>query len=351
MKECLLCERNMSVSKDIFGKGCIKNIYKFLNLKEPKKLKLREKELYDSIMKENHIKNLNKNQKIWLTDRYLTYKYVEKLEYGNYDTLKQEIYEDIKKIEKVKEKQSIKSMVKISLKKSYELYKKMLKFNQNIDRLKRCDFTNQETVKVILSSFNFLFNMKKNKTQYEKDSFKAMQFVFWQTVVEVGRNFADFDISADFLEHSLENNPTNLYIKEGKVVEEILNDETFKNNVQNIVKEYGKNTNSFVFNSSENSKYPMNFNEKDLYFSIHSAELKIVGKKYSNGKWNLNITLNDRYDYSSPKNIKKYYNDTSNVIKSIFSSTLYNCASMSIKDGVMKEYNIEIVIIIDNYEV
>lgn len=350
MKECLLCERDMSVSKDTFGKGCIKNIYKFLNLKEPKKQKLREKELYNIVMKENQIKNLNKNQKIWLTDRYLTYKYVEKLEYGNYESLKREIYEDIKNIENTKDKQDIKSKSKINLKKAYELYKKMVKFKENIIRLKNCDFTNEESLSIALSSFSFIFNMGSNKPQYEKDSLKAMQFAFWQLVIEVGKNVG-LDISADFLQHSLKSKPSNLYIQDGKVVEEIVKDKFFKNNVQNIVREYGKNANNFIFNSSENDKYPMSFNEKDLYFSIHSAGLKIVGDKQNNGKWKLNIMLHDKYDYSAPKGVIAYYNDTSNVAKSIFSSTLYNFANKSIKAGVMKEYYIDIVFVIDNYEV
>ena len=47
-------------------------------------------------------------------------------------------------------------------------------------------------------------------------------------------------------------------------------------------------------------------NDKDLYFSIHSADLYIKGKK-ANNKWNLEVKLHDRYDYSKPKNLIKYY--------------------------------------------
>lgn len=67
----------------------------------------------------------------------------------------------------------------------------------------------------------------------------------------------------------------------------------------------------------------------------------VKGKKY-NGKWELDIALDDIYDYSAPKDIKKYYFDTSSISKSIFSSTLYNLAATSMKLGVMKEYKIYI---------
>lgn len=50
MHECLLCRRDMKVSNDIFGNGCIKNIYSFLDLKMPKKVKLREETLYKNVM-------------------------------------------------------------------------------------------------------------------------------------------------------------------------------------------------------------------------------------------------------------------------------------------------------------
>lgn len=101
---------------------------------------------------------------------------------------------------------------------------------------------------------------------------------------------------------------------------------------------------------SEDNSFPMNFNDKDLYFSIHSAELYIKGKKV-NDKWNLEIKLHDRYDYSKPKMPNQYYNDTSTIAKSLFSSTLYNLASFSVYCGVMKEYDIDIIISIEGLEV
>lgn len=94
----------------------------------------------------------------------------------------------------------------------------------------------------------------------------------------------------------------------------------------------------------------MNFNDKDLYFAIHSADLYIKGMKVNN-KWNLEIKLHDTYDYSAPKNLIQYYNDTSSIAKSLLSSTLYNLASLSTKSGVMKEYEIDIQIHLDEFEV
>lgn len=55
MHECLLCNRDMKSSKDNFGNGCIRNIYSFLGMNMPKKVKLREITLYNNVMKEYDI--------------------------------------------------------------------------------------------------------------------------------------------------------------------------------------------------------------------------------------------------------------------------------------------------------
>lgn len=51
MHECLLCKRDMKISNNTFGNGCIRNIYSFLDLKMPRKVKLREETLYKKMMK------------------------------------------------------------------------------------------------------------------------------------------------------------------------------------------------------------------------------------------------------------------------------------------------------------
>ena len=350
MHECLLCKRDMKTSKDIFGNGCIRNIYSFLDWKMPKRMKLREETLCKNIMKKINIRAINTNQKIWLTDRYLTYQYLNKIPYGNYNALKKQIDHDMQNVKQIEKDKQPKSAKNMSLKQAYELYKKVIKFKDGLDKIKNKNFTDEDSIKTIITSFSFIFNISKNKSQYEKNSFKAMQYVFWQTVIEIGGRYAEFPISANFLQHSLEKQPQDLVITEGKVIEEITGDKYFKENISNIVKKYGNNSKEFVFDSLKDNSFPMNFNDKDLYFAIHSANLYVVGKKVNN-KWNLEIKLNDKYDYSKPKTPSKYYNDTSSVAKSLFSSTLYNLASFSVNCNVMKEYNIEILIQLNEFEV
>ena len=350
MHECLLCKRDMKASKDVFGKSCLRNIYSFLDLKMPRKVSMREENLHKNVMNLTNTRIINTKQQIWLTDRYLTYQYLDKIPYGNYNSIKNQINTDMKNIKQVKKDEEPKSAKNISLKQAYDLYKKVTKFQDGIDKISKGNFTDEDSIKTIITSLSFIFNMGKNKKQYEKSSFKAMQYAFWQTVIETGGRYAEFPISADFLQHSLEEKPEDIVITNGRIIQEIINDESFKKNIKDIVNKYGENNNEFTFDSSEDNSFPMNFNDKDLYFSIHSAELYIKGKKV-NDKWNLEIKLHDRYDYSKPKMPDQYYNDTSSVAKSLLSSTLYNLASFSIYSGVMKEYDIDIIISTEGFEV
>lgn len=350
MHECLLCKRDMKVSNDIFGNGCIRNIYHFLELNMPKKARLRHEALYKNIMKINNMNLLNKSQKIMLVDRYLTYQYLNRTPYGNYDLIKKQIYYDIQNIKNINKEGELKSSQSMSLKQAYDLYKKEIKFQDGIEKITKGDFTDEDAIKALITSFSFIFNISRNKNQYEKNAFKSMQYAFWQTVIEMGGRYAEFPISAGFLQHSLEKKPEDLRIIEGKVIDEISCDKGFKKNVNNIVKKYGNNCDEFVFDSMKDNTFPMNFNDKDLYFAIHSADLHIDGKKVDN-KWNLKIKIHDKYDYSKPKNLIKYYNDTSSVAKSLLSSTLYNFANFSTRYGVMKEYEINIQIQIEGFEV
>lgn len=350
MHECLLCKRDMKVANDTFGNGCIRNIYSFLDIQIPKKVKLREDTLYKNVMKKTNKNMVNKKQRVWLTDRYLTYNYLDKLKYGNYDDIKEKINNEIENIDRIKRIEEIKTAQEIQLKEAYDLYRKEKKFETNFEKIKNKKYKDNNELKVLIAGISFIFNMYRNKNQYEKNSFKAMQYAFWQLVIEGGREFADFHISAKFLQHSLEEKPEDLLFIDGKEVEDIINDKHFQDNINKIVQIYGENSSEFLFDSNNDDRFPMNFNEKDLYFSIHSADLIVIGEKREE-KWNLQIKLHDRYDYTKPKNIVKYYTDTKNVVKSVFSSTLYNLAYLSMKFGVMKEYNIDVQIELNGFEV
>ena len=349
MRECLLCERDMKKAKTIFGSGCILSIYKFLNLDIPKSSKTREQYLYKSIMEQTNTKKLNSDQKVWLADRYLTYQYLDKLQYGDFSEIKSELNTDIANVSKVSNFSMLMTANKIKLKEAYDLYKKEQKFNQNINSLK----SNEDkdiTLKFLTSSFSYIFNMGKNANQYALSASSAMQYAFWQAVVEGGK-IKNYDASAEFLQHSLKKNPGSLLITDGEIVEKIKESNEFKEKLKEIVEKYGKDGDEFHAKPKDKlNENSVEFKNSDLYYAIHNADIEVIGKKVES-KWNLNIVLHDRYDYTDFKDIKKYYKDAEKVHKSIFSSVLYNLAYVSVGLGVIKEYEIYIKFSIEGYEV
>ena len=342
MHECLLCKRDMKISKGIFGSGCIKNIYSFLDMPMPKRTKLREETLTNNIVRINRIKKVNKYQKMWLTDRYLTLQYLNRIPYGNYKKITNQIDNEIKNIDQINKNEEPKSSKNMSLKQAYDLYKKSTKFIEGIKKIKEGNFVDKESLKLIISGFSYIFNIGKNSSQYEKSSFRAMQYAFWQTVIEIGGKYAELDISANLLQHSLEKRPQDLIITDGKIIKEIIKDKYFLENINKIISKYGKTSNSFTFDCNKDGNFPMRFADNDLYFALNKVQLYVKGLKEGR-KWILTIRLHDKYDYSEFKTVDKYYKDTNSIPKSMLSSTLYNLAWLSVKSGVMKEYYIDII--------
>ena len=344
MHECLLCKRDMKTATTVFGNGCIKSIYNVLDIKAPKKLKDKESYLYKSIMKQLNIDNLNSNQKMWLADRYLTYQYIDKLKYGDYTEIKDELNEDIAKVKEVTEFSELKTAKKVELKQAYTLYKKEEKFDKYLSKVSYAEDTAKVGLKLLWETLPINLIIKKNTNPFEISAIKSMQYAIWQ-VVAIGGNVVGFDSSAELLEHSLTDKPKDLLITEGKIVDEIKNDSQFQQKLKDIVIKYGKDTAKFNTNVLK-----IQFDNSDLYFAIHGADIIVAGEKV-NEKWKLDIEIKDPYDYTEFKNLEDYVKDANSIPKSMFSSFIYNLAHISVMFGVIKEYNVIIRFIIDNYEV
>ena len=337
MHECLLCERDMKKSKATFGSGCTNNIFEFLNIKKPKRCKNKEQFLYKNIMKITNFSRINNNQKIWLTDRYLTYQYLEQLHYGNFENLKKQVKQDIKNIDKVEEFDKLITARKMRLKEAYDLYKREIKFQTSLNKVKDTEnYKEDEKIKLMISGFSYIFNMYKNKNQYDKNSLKAMQYAFWQTVIEVGGRYFNYELAGDLLQHSLKEKASDYLITDEKIINLIIKDKNFENKIKEIIDKYNKQSNFYIPQGKES----MAFKNSDLYFAIHKANIEMKAEKNEDSSWKAEITLSDTFDFTKWKTPLEYYFDTNNIPKSILSSTLYNLAFISQKLGVIKEYKV-----------
>lgn len=179
--------------------------------------------------------------------------------------------------------------------------------------------------------------MYKNKNQYEKDSFKAMQYAFWQTVIEVGGRYFNYELAAELLQNSLEKNPKDFIITDEKIMENIKTDQNFIDKMNKIISKYGTKN---EFNISIEDKESVTFENSDLYFAIHIAKIEMKAKKENDSTWNADIILSDTFDFTKWKGIFEYIKDANSIPKSMISSTLYNLAFISQKLGVVKEFEV-----------
>lgn len=337
MRECLLCERDMTKSRSTFGNGCTNNIFKFLNIEKPKRCRNKEQVLYKNIMELTKVSKVNEKQKIWLTDRYLTYEYLRRLHYGNFEKLKKQVKQDIENISRTEKFDELITAQKIRLKEAYDLYKRERKFEDSLRKIGvNSNYKENEKIKLIISGFNYIFNMYKNKKQYDKDSLKMMQYAFWQTVIEVGERYFNYELAAILLQHSLEENPQDFIVKDEQLIQMIRQDANLKNKIKEIIyKNKGKSEIYIPFGQEF-----VTFENNDLYFAIHHADIEMKAKRETDSNWNIEITLSDTFDFTKWKMPFEYYFDANDIPKSILSSTLYNLAFISQKLGVIKEYQV-----------
>ena len=139
--------------------------------------------------------------------------------------------------------------------------------------------------------------MYKNKNQYNKNSLKAMQYAFWQTVIEVGGRYFNYELAAILLQHSLEENPQDFVIKDEQLLEMIRRDSNLKNKINEIINKHKTEKEIYIPIGQEY----VAFENSDLYFAIHNANIEMKAKQDSNSSWSIDITLSDTFDFTKNK--------------------------------------------------
>lgn len=160
-----------------------------------------------------------------------------------------------------------------------------------------------------------------------------------------GLEFIEYKFSAKLLEHSLNEHPKDLLITEDDIIDIIKQDRYFKNKINEIINKH-ENSNSFD-TSDENES--LSFQNGDLFLSLHNAYIDVIGKRINN-KWNLDVALSDKYDFTNFQEIGEYIKND-DFLKGFFGSVGNNLAMIGTSCKVVNEYNITIEFKIKNVEV
>lgn len=341
MKKCGLCGRKTSNVKYNYGLGCLKKLCNFIRINNVKNLK-GENLLNSKILKLCNKGSLPAAQGKLLTDRYLTLNLLNEVPLDCYNNYKELLQADIKNVNQYTTPMDLHSYNIITLKQASEINKK---YKENEDIFKKIMSGEYDVLQNIsFEVIRFAFSRYYNNKPYLSDIIQKLQYYILKCAI-LSLNVIGYNISAEFLEHSLQENPNDIIITEGPIIKSIQSDHCFKEKINEIIKKYGNNDD---FNTEGNNE-SFAFENGDLFFSLHNCRINVKGSKQNSGKWNLDITLFDMYDYTDLQEIQKYFNDD-NVLKGIFGAFGNNLAMIGTSCRVVNEYKVIIQFKIENLE-
>lgn len=322
------------------------------------------------IAKKLNKKKLTIKQKQYLTELYIATLFTDKIEYVNLNRLKKKIQKQIDNMNfftGIFLPNKDLSMVLYSM---YNLYNATDTFKRNLAEIEKMHKEekiddNEKDDKKIIQYFQYIFKVKKilNPKEYALSYYR--QYIFWKTVINGGLLF-NYKLAAKLLRHSLSevgDNPKIYNVTDKDIIENIKKDIDLTSKLDEIVKEH--NDGQYFKTATEGEKETFAFeNTTDYKFAIHNAEIIVEGNKNKDNKWDLNIEILDRFDFTDfifpeeydgkYKEINKQENktQTQKVIsgaKNGLGYTLNNMALASVQYGVLKEYDVKISFSMNNY--
>ena len=170
---------------------------------------------------------------------------------------------------------------------------------------------------------------------YANEAQKAAQRKFWKTGSQMLlRDNWGYETSAWMLEHSLQDNPSGIWRgNDSRIAYLINNDSAYLSGLDNAITK-SKN------NKLDNYKISVQFNNGDLYYSIHKSDIYLTGYKCNDGKWIINAILEDEYDFTE---IQSFMDDSGGWSKQVSKGTVANdIAVISQKTGAISPYHVTV---------
>lgn len=342
-RRCLICNKPYNYHYDLFGRSCLTNLYRQLNISNSRLISNKEKHLCNVIARRNFKFFLGKEKKYALAENYIALDYLKRIDLNFTESIKNKLKENIKNISIFK--RYVKSLLPIySLNDFYKIYNDYIEFKELLNE--SINYSNKDFDEAILKAFSVIFDVSKITMPLYYSAFYEMQRLFWEIVV-IGGLLADMKLSSYLMKISLTNSGE--YEKEGSVLtiedenitKMLFDNEVFKKKINSLLEDD---------NATINNKL-ISFNQGDLLLALHDFTLNLKANKKENGNWNVDIEIIDKYDFTDIKDLKDYVTSTDSVPMSLFSSTLNNFAAISSSYNVIKPFNFKIKVKNDNYKV
>lgn len=353
-KRCMLCNKPYNYKYEMFGRGCLEKLYDLLGFpKSPRIIWNKELYLCTRIAWRNHKFFLSKKKKYVLAQKYIALTYLNMMNYESLNDIEEKISNDIKNITIFSK--NIIETISFSLNEIYKLFNYTNKFNKLLEENKDINWKeiDEKVAENFIKDISFIFDVTKITSPVSYVVFYSMQYIFWQVVV-VGGILTNKPLSAKLLSNSLVlfgKEPQDLEINDEKTIKDIEDDEEFKKRIKELIEKYGKETGKFNLKDYEKDGALLSFEGGDLLYALHDATMFVNAQKNDNNTWNLEIEINDTYDFTDFKELKEYVDREDSKLTDIFSTLLNNFGVASSKYGVIKEYDVKIRFNLNNYVV
>lgn len=169
--------------------------------------------------------------------------------------------------------------------------------------------------------------------------YKAMNFAvdsIWKTGAFV-LDKAGYDLSSELLKLAASGSGNKYVAKEGSYASNLLkNDKGLNEFIKSVIWEYGESKNN-PNPSIETQTYIIPLENGDLGAALHKVSVDIDAKKGSDGKWNANVKVTDKFDFTELVNP---FNKGS--LKKNFLWLANDLAAIDSKFGFLDEVGVEI---------
>lgn len=353
-KRCVLCNKPYNYKYTMFGRGCLDNLYGLLEFSKPPRF-IWNKELYlcTQIAWRNHKFFLSKNKKYALAQKYIALNYLNRINYGFLDNIKEIISKDINSISVFSN--NIVNTISFTLNDIYKLFNYTQKFDEIIKELQNIKWedVDEKIAENFIKSTSFIFDVSKKADPISYAVFYSMQYTFWQIVV-IGGMLKDKKLSARLLSNSLSlfgKEAEDLTIQDSVTDDLLIESSVFNNKIKELIEKYGKETGSFDLRDYEKDGIVLKFEGGDLLYSLHKATMFVKAIKNEDDTWDLEGEINDTYDFTEFKDLKEYTDNKEKILTDIFSTLLNNLGVVSYEYGVIKKYDVKIKFKFSDYKI
>ena len=168
------------------------------------------------------------------------------------------------------------------------------------------------------------------------DATKDVARSVWKIGSEIYLRPKGLSVSADMLEHSLQEKPKDVvFYEDSDVVQKIKSDNDFLKHIDDVVR---KIENKIDLNNDDKSH---SFGLGDLFYSIHGCEMYINNIKYnSDGTKDISVHLHDTYDFT--KIWTAMNEEKLDFSKISFGSVANDLGTFTTKYDAINPYNVDI---------